>query len=193
MFSRWFPTLLSPGLNDKLEPGRWAYTNGEPVSFLNWKFNKPRIRKLPHKKNCVVAKKRGKWRNKHCNKIKERYICEAPPSRDLSQSGRQRRRKKGNSRRTKRQKFSRRRHSSNDGFFYGSSWTISSKWNWRQNVLINNTTYAGSYNKQYIIVKKRTIKTISKSMDDLRTSSQSHLYWLFICEVLANCMNKNLE
>ncbi|GFO18836.1 fras1-related extracellular matrix protein 1 [Plakobranchus ocellatus] len=69
------------GLNDKAVSGRWQYSNGDPVAFYNWKNGTPRIRRNGHKKNCVMVKKRFKWRNKHCDKFLARYVCEALPTR----------------------------------------------------------------------------------------------------------------
>ncbi|XP_035826441.1 FRAS1-related extracellular matrix protein 1 [Aplysia californica] len=111
------------GLNDKAENGNWVFTSGDPVTVLNWKMGKPRVRRMPHKKNCVVVKKRAKWRNKHCNKYQARYVCEAPLNQDHDSAPRNSRRmRKGHSRRgAKRQRQAQRAHQNHEGFFFGNS------------------------------------------------------------------------
>ena len=64
------------GLNDKWETGVWKYISGDVVTFTNWKGGRPRVKRMLHKKNCVVVKKRYKWRNKHCDKYRAKFICE---------------------------------------------------------------------------------------------------------------------
>ncbi|GFR64512.1 FRAS1-related extracellular matrix protein 1, partial [Elysia marginata] len=71
------------GLNDKAVSGRWQFSNGEPVAFYNWRNGTPRIRRNGHKKNCVMVRKRLKFRNKHCDKYLARYVCEALPSKQV--------------------------------------------------------------------------------------------------------------
>lgn len=82
------------GLNDKEETGVWRYSNGEAISFTKWGKDGPRVKRMLHRKNCVLVDKKGKWKNKICNKRKSRLICEqgigtggasrSPPKRDIS-------------------------------------------------------------------------------------------------------------
>ncbi|XP_067678275.1 FRAS1-related extracellular matrix protein 1-like [Haliotis asinina] len=102
------------GLNDKRQTGVWKYINGDPVGVTNWKNGRPRVKRMLHKKNCVVVKKRMKWRNKHCDKYNARFICE------LSVKGQQarqhKRSRKGPSRRHVRRD---RKVRNGGGFFFG--------------------------------------------------------------------------
>lgn len=130
------------GLNDKEETGVWKYSNGEAISYTKWDKGGPRVKRMLHRKNCVLVDKKGKWKNKICNKRKSRLICEqdigvgdasrSPPKRDISNS---RSKSKSSRRRKCRKKECRtesrsqpKRHISNSrsksstrtGFFFGN-------------------------------------------------------------------------
>lgn len=89
-------SLLISGLSSNEETGRWSYSNGESLSFSNWKAGAQRVKRTLSKKNCVIVDKKRKWRNKICSKRKARFICEidigagdpsrSPPKRDISKS-----------------------------------------------------------------------------------------------------------
>ncbi|KAK3579867.1 hypothetical protein CHS0354_025772 [Potamilus streckersoni] len=64
------------GLNDKQDPGVWTYTSGTHVAYSNWSKDGPRVKRMLHKKNCVLVNKKKQWKNKICNKPKSRLICE---------------------------------------------------------------------------------------------------------------------
>lgn len=84
------------GLSSSADTGRWSYSNGESLSFSNWKAGGQRVKRTLTKKNCVIVDKKRKWRNKICSKRKARFICEidigagdpsrSPPKRDISRS-----------------------------------------------------------------------------------------------------------
>ncbi|XP_050400427.2 FRAS1-related extracellular matrix protein 1 [Patella vulgata] len=67
------------GLNDKQDTGVWKFVSGDPVAITNWKNGRPRVKRMLHKKNCVVVKRKLKWRNKHCDRYTARFICEQSP------------------------------------------------------------------------------------------------------------------
>ncbi|XP_048395823.2 FRAS1-related extracellular matrix protein 1b isoform X1 [Stegostoma tigrinum] len=62
------------GLVEETGSGKWAWTNGRPVTFTNWKKNEPSIRRsIQHR--CTLVQGRGKWVTKQCDEEKDRYIC----------------------------------------------------------------------------------------------------------------------
>ena len=120
----------------------WKYSNSEAISYTRWDKGGPRVKRMLHRKNCVLVDKKGKMKNKICNKRKSRLVCEqdigagdssrSQPKRDISQS---RSRSKTSKRKKCRKKECRskskmkpKRHltnsrsktSSNLGFFYGN-------------------------------------------------------------------------
>ncbi|XP_045159464.2 FRAS1-related extracellular matrix protein 1-like [Mercenaria mercenaria] len=127
------------GLSSNADTGRWSYSNGEALSFSNWKSGGQRVKRTLSRKTCVIVDKKRKWRNKICSKRKARFVCEidigagdlsrSPPKRDTSRS-RERRRRKNRLRDRQndqihtsyREKDSRRypkTHSKERGFFFG--------------------------------------------------------------------------
>ncbi|CAL1546388.1 unnamed protein product [Lymnaea stagnalis] len=123
---KWLSEKLSEkpfwiGLNDKAQNGRWQYTNGDAVSMYNWLNGKPNMKSgKGHKKNCVVVKKKYKWRNKKCDNYQARYVCEALPSKQQIDVSKQTlKSKRGYSRRhTRRQRVVPRSNSASDDFLY---------------------------------------------------------------------------
>lgn len=114
-----FICIIPLGLNDKGGSGRWQYTNGDPVTMVNWKNIKPRDRRSSHKKNCMVVKKKSKWRNKHCDRFLARYVCEAHPTKEPIVSRSMRKQRKDHSRRhTRRQRVSQDPQVVDEGFLY---------------------------------------------------------------------------
>ncbi|XP_059163073.1 FRAS1-related extracellular matrix protein 1-like [Physella acuta] len=108
------------GLNDKFQSNRWQYTNGDPVTMYNWQYNKPHVRRKGHKKNCVVVKKKNKWRNKKCDNYQARYVCEASLLRQQVDAAKQTSSSKRGSvrRHTRHQRTVPRSPGMDDGFFY---------------------------------------------------------------------------
>ncbi|KAK6989823.1 FRAS1-related extracellular matrix protein 1-like isoform X1 [Biomphalaria glabrata] len=112
------------GLNDKVHNGRWQYTNGDSVTMYNWQNGKPHMWRKGHKKNCVVVKKKYKWRNKKCDNYQARYVCEALPNKQPSEVIKQPLKSKRGStkRQTRHQRITDRIQPSRNGFnFYGNS------------------------------------------------------------------------
>ncbi|KAH9504170.1 hypothetical protein Btru_065201 [Bulinus truncatus] len=111
------------GLNDKVQNGRWQYTNGDSVTMYNWQNGKPHMWRKGHKKNCVVVKKKYKWRNKKCDNYQARYVCEALPNRQQVDVNKQTLiSKRGSSKRqTKHQALGAKSQPIQNGFYYGNS------------------------------------------------------------------------
>lgn len=90
-------------MSDNDETGKWSYSNGESLSFSNWKSGGQRVKRMLPRKTCVIVDKKRKWRHKICSKRKARFVCEidigvgdasrSPPKRDTSRSRDRRRRK----------------------------------------------------------------------------------------------------
>ncbi|ESO92424.1 hypothetical protein LOTGIDRAFT_233175 [Lottia gigantea] len=112
------------GLNDKQDTGVWKFISGDPVAITNWKNGRPRVKRMLHKKNCVVVKKRLKWRNKHCDRYKARFICEQSPQAQTTKTSKRSRRGPLRKKRQRRNKNSKKvKKVKNDmidlrGFFY---------------------------------------------------------------------------
>ncbi|XP_060686405.1 FRAS1-related extracellular matrix protein 1b isoform X1 [Hemiscyllium ocellatum] len=62
------------GLIAETGSGNWRWTNGRPVTFTNWKKNKPSIRGNIQLR-CTLVQHGGKWVTRLCNEKKDRYIC----------------------------------------------------------------------------------------------------------------------
>ncbi|XP_010075703.1 PREDICTED: FRAS1-related extracellular matrix protein 1-like, partial [Pterocles gutturalis] len=62
------------GLSDQVNPGRWEWNGGEPVTYTNWRRGSYHFPKRG--RNCVWVQKRGKWQATDCRKVKRNsYIC----------------------------------------------------------------------------------------------------------------------
>ncbi|KAG9486701.1 hypothetical protein GDO78_006860 [Eleutherodactylus coqui] len=60
------------GLNDRVNNGKWEWSNGEKAAYSNWKRSPPRRSRKG--RNCVSVQKKGKWQVKNCRKTYY-YIC----------------------------------------------------------------------------------------------------------------------
>uniref|UniRef100_A0A3Q1H8X6 C-type lectin domain-containing protein n=1 Tax=Anabas testudineus TaxID=64144 RepID=A0A3Q1H8X6_ANATE len=63
------------GLNDREGRGRWEWTNGEPVTYTNWRKTPPRS-KMKQRKKCVLVWRRAKWQIRDCKTSKGHcFVC----------------------------------------------------------------------------------------------------------------------
>ncbi|XP_072009032.1 FRAS1-related extracellular matrix protein 1 isoform X1 [Engystomops pustulosus] len=60
------------GLNDRVNNGKWEWSNGVKAGYTNWRRSPPR--RTRKGRNCVTAQKKGKWVLKNCRKTYH-YMC----------------------------------------------------------------------------------------------------------------------
>jgi hypothetical protein len=64
------------GLNDKAVEGQYQWLDGEPTTYLNWRFGEPNN---DHDEDCAYMQSDG-WNDAICSKLDTRssYVCEHP-------------------------------------------------------------------------------------------------------------------